>query len=81
MKKTDLGISGFRDERDGLLLLLFVFQLFADLLHLKHALHDKLVFALLVRMALVLALPWKVKLSLTAFVERNKEMCALISVG
>jgi hypothetical protein len=48
------------------------FLIFADLLHLKHSLHNEFVFALFVRMAFVLALPWKIEFSLSAFVERDE---------
>lgn len=64
----------------NLLRLLLLLKL-TDLLHLEHPLHDELVLALLVDVALVLALPWKKKLSEAALVERNKEMGALVAVG
>lgn len=52
----------------------------AEALHLKHSLHDKLVLALLVRVTLVLALPWKIELRLPALVERDQKVSALVSV-
>ena len=79
------GIGGFGDEGNGATLglglgLVQLGLLLADLLHLEHALHDKLVLALLVGMALVLALPWKVELGLPALVERDEEVGALVPV-
>lgn len=53
---------------------------FADLLHLKHPLHDELVLALLVGVTLVLALPWQEELGLPALVQRDQKVGALVSV-
>nr|GMD18394.1 hypothetical protein Iba_chr07dCG12830 [Ipomoea batatas] len=55
--------------------------LLADLLHLEHPLHNKLVFALLVGVALVLALPRQVQLRLAALVERDQQVGALVPVS
>lgn len=64
-----LGISGLRDEGNALRLLgLGAGLLIPNLLHLEHPLHDKLVFALLVDVALRLTLPGEVELSLPALV-------------
>ncbi|KAF5747524.1 hypothetical protein HS088_TW05G00247 [Tripterygium wilfordii] len=79
-----LGIGGFGDERDcGSQLALGVLELgllVADLLHLKHALHDKLVLALFVSVAFILALPWQIELGLSAFVEGDQQVGALVPV-
>lgn len=79
-----LSIGSVGNERNALLLLLGLLELglfFSNLLHLKHALHDELVLALLVGVALVLALPWEKELGLAALVERDQQMGALVSVG
>lgn len=67
-------IGGFRNERNAMFLRLFEISLlfFADLLHLKHPLHDELVLALLVGVPLVLALPGEVELGLPALVEGDE---------
>ena len=65
-------IGRVRNERNGALLAaLRVGLLFTDLLRLDHSLHDELVLALLIDVALNLALPWEVQLGLPALVERK----------
>lgn len=61
-------------------MILLILLTFAKLLHLKHTFHDEFILTLLISMALILALPWKIKLGLPAFVEGDQKVCALISV-
>jgi hypothetical protein len=69
-----------RDEADaGAALGLGLLRL-ADLLHLEHPLHDELVLALLVGVALRLTFPGKVVLGDAALVERDEEVRALVAV-
>lgn len=74
-----LSIGCFGDKRDGVALPLLVRLL--EFLHLNHPLHYKLILALLISVALVLALPWQVKLRLAALVKWNEQVCALVSIG
>lgn len=74
-----LSVGSFGDKRDGIALPLLV-RLF-QFLHLDHPLHHELILALLISVALVLALPWQVKLGLPALVEWNEQVCALVSIG
>jgi hypothetical protein len=74
------GSVGNDRKRLLLLLLLQLGLFFTDLLHLEHPLHDELVLALLEGVALVLALPGEVQLSLPALVERDQQVGALVSV-
>lgn len=74
-----LSVGSLGNERDGLIILLILLA-FAKLLHLQHTFHDEFVLALFIRMALILALPWQVKLGLPAFVEGDEKVCTLISV-
>lgn len=70
-------IGRFGNEMNTLLQLgLFL----TDLLHLKHPLHNQLIFTLLVGMALVFAFPWEVELGLATFIKRDQQVSALISV-
>lgn len=51
-----------------------------DLLHLEHFLHDELVLALFVGVALILALPREVELGLPAPVERDAQVGTLVPI-
>lgn len=74
-----LSVGSFGDKRDGIALPLLV-RLF-QFLHLDHPFHHEFILALLISVALVLALPWQVKLGLPALVEWNEQVCALVSIG
>jgi hypothetical protein len=71
---------GRRDEADADAALGLGLLRLADLLHLEHPLHDELVLALLVGVALRLALPGEVVLGDAALVERDEEVRALVAV-